>query len=137
MPEVVEKLVTETFAFVGTGNEARDVEEFDRDGATAGDTGAVVGSAAVGEVVARAGAIDLEVANCPLRVDSGEASMETLFRILCRLEKVMWGDSAYGKLPAHRSAPLLHGPGGRGRELTDFGTCVCKAMEMVSFGARR
>jgi hypothetical protein len=77
VPEVVEKLVTETFAFVGAGNEARDVEEFDRDGATAGDAGAVVGSAAVGEVVARAGAIDLEVANCTLRVDSGEASMET------------------------------------------------------------
>lgn len=82
VPEVVKKFVAEAFAFVGAGNETRDVEEFDRDGATAGDAGAVVGSAAVGEVVARAGAVDLEVANCTLRVDGCEASMENLVQDL-------------------------------------------------------
>ena len=81
MPEVVEEFVAEPFAFVGAGNETSDVKEFDRDGATARDAGAVVGSAAVGQFVARAGAIDLEVANCTLRVDSCETSMDIVFRI--------------------------------------------------------
>ena len=37
---------------------------------------------------------------------------------------------AYGKFPAHKSAPLLHGRGnrGRGRGLTDFGTCIGQAV---------
>jgi hypothetical protein len=39
-------------------------------------------------------------------------------------------------LPAHRSAPLLHGRGGCGRELTDFGACICEARVAVSLGAR-
>jgi hypothetical protein len=51
-------------------------------------------------------------------------------------KRVMWRVAAYGKLPAHRSAPLLHGRGGRGQGLTDFGTCVCQAVEIVSFGAK-
>src|SRR2546423_10045736 len=42
---------------------------------------------------------------------------------------------AYGKFPAHKSAPLLHGRGnrGRGRGLTDFGTCIGQAVVKVRF----
>jgi hypothetical protein len=124
MAEVVEEFVTEAFAFVCAGDKTRDVEEFDRDGAAASDAGAVVGFAAVREVVALAGAVDLEVAYCALWVDGCEAIVETCSG-LSHLERVMWRGSAYGKLPAHKSAPLLHGRGGRGRGLTNFGACVC------------
>ena len=44
--------------------------------------------------------------------------------------------SAYGKLPAHKSAPHLHGRDCRGRGLTDFGTRICQAIVMVSFRAK-
>ena len=59
MPEVVEEFVPEAFPFMRTRDEPRDVEELNGDGAAAIDAGAVVGFAAVGEVVARAGAVDL------------------------------------------------------------------------------
>jgi hypothetical protein len=45
--QVVEKAVAEAFAQMGAGHEAGDIEEFDGDGASAGDAGAVVGFAAV------------------------------------------------------------------------------------------
>ena len=42
---------------------------------------------------------------------------------------------AYGKFPAHKSAPLLHDRvnRGRGRGLTDFGTCIGQAVVKVRF----
>ena len=72
MPEVVEEFVTETLAFMGTGDEASNIEELDRDGAPARDAGTVVGFAAIREIEARAGTGNLEVADCALRVDGCE-----------------------------------------------------------------
>jgi hypothetical protein len=62
---------------VCAGNETGDIEQFYGDGSSAFDTGAIVGFAAVGEIEARAGAGDLEVADCALGVD-GRESGDTL-----------------------------------------------------------
>jgi hypothetical protein len=121
---------------MGTRDEAGDIEELDRDGAPARDAGTVVRFAAVGEVEAGAGTGNLEVADCALWVDGCET----------RIGGVQdWGlttgkgvaEKSYGKFPAHKSAPLLHGRGnrGRGRGLTDFGTCIGQAVVKVRFGA--
>lgn len=57
---------------MSTWNESCDVEEFDGNGPSAIDAGAVVGFTAVGEVVSRAGTFDLEVADGALGVYGGE-----------------------------------------------------------------
>ena len=75
MAEVVEEFVAEALAFMGTGDEASDIEDLDRDGAPARDAGAVVRFAAIGEIEAGAGTGNLEVANCALRVDGCETRM--------------------------------------------------------------
>lgn len=75
MAEVVEEFVAEALAFMGTGDEASNIEELDRDGAPAGDAGTVVRFAAVGEIEAGAGTGNLEVADCALRVDGCETRM--------------------------------------------------------------
>lgn len=71
--QVVEEFVAQPFALVRTGDEPRNVKELDGHAALAGCAGAVVGFAAVGDGVARAGTVDLEVAYCALRVDCCEA----------------------------------------------------------------
>lgn len=58
---------------MGAGDETCYVEEFDGHGATAVGAGAVVGFAPVRDVVAGAGAVDLEVAYCSLGIDCCEA----------------------------------------------------------------
>jgi uridine phosphorylase len=73
--EVVEESITETLAFMGAGDEASDIEELDRNGASARDAGTVIRFAAVGEIEAGAGTGNLEVADCALRVDSCETRM--------------------------------------------------------------
>jgi hypothetical protein len=73
--EVVEESITETLAFMGAGDEASNIEEFDRDGAPARDTGTVIRFAAVREIEAGAGTGNLEVADCALRVDGCETRM--------------------------------------------------------------
>lgn len=77
MAEVVEEFVAEALAFMGTGDEASDIEELDGDGAPARNAGTIVRFAAVGEIEAGAGTGDLEVADCALWVDGGETSNET------------------------------------------------------------
>lgn len=79
--EIVEELVAQAAALVGAGDEAGHVEELDGHGAPAVDAGAVVGFAAVRDMVAGAGAVDLEVADCSLGVDGGEA----VARVRCRV----------------------------------------------------
>jgi hypothetical protein len=58
---------------VCAGNETGDIEQFYGDGSSAFDAGAIIRLAAVGEVEARAGAGDLEVADCALGVDGRES----------------------------------------------------------------
>jgi hypothetical protein len=48
MAEVVEELISQAFTFVGARDKTRDVQKLNRDGAAAGDAGAVVGFALVG-----------------------------------------------------------------------------------------
>ena len=136
MPEVVEEFVTETFALMGAGHKTGHVKELYGDGAAAIDARAIVGFAAVGEVVTSAGAVNLEIADRTLRIDGGEARMETV-QDYTALRWYMMG-SAYGKLPADKSAPHPYGRGGRGRGrgLTDFRTRICQAVAMVSFHAK-
>jgi hypothetical protein len=50
------------------------VEKLDRDRPPPVDAGAIIRFASVGEIEARAGALDLEVADGALRIDCGEAS---------------------------------------------------------------
>lgn len=71
--QVVEEFVAEALALVGAGDEARDIEELNRDGATAVDTGAVVGLASVRNIVAGAGAVYLEVSDGSLGIDRRES----------------------------------------------------------------
>jgi hypothetical protein len=54
--------------------QARNVEKLDRDRPPPVDAGAIVRFASVGEIEARAGALDLKVADGALRIDCGEAS---------------------------------------------------------------
>jgi hypothetical protein len=76
MTEVIEEFVAEAFTFMGAWDETCDVEEFDGDRAAAGNAGAIVGFAAIGEVVACTGTINLEVADCALRIYRCKPSME-------------------------------------------------------------
>lgn len=137
MAEVVEEFVAETLAFMGAGDEASNIEELDRDGAPARDAGTVVRLAAVGEIEASAGTGNLEVADCALRVDGCETRMRDVQDGGRKYWKRRRREVAYGKFPAHKSAPLLHGRGnrGRGRGLTDFGTCIGQAVVKVRFRA--
>lgn len=72
--QVVEELVAQTFALVGAGDKTGDVEQLDGDAALAVVTGTVVGAASVGNIMAGAGAVDLQVAYGALRVDGGESA---------------------------------------------------------------
>jgi hypothetical protein len=87
---------------VRSRNESGDVKKLDRNGSAAGYAGAVVGFTSFGEVEALAGAFDLEIANCALRVDcceSGNLISRDLFAFKYHL--------AYGKLPADSIVSLL------------------------------
>lgn len=68
MSKIVEELIAQPFSLVGTWNESCYVEEFDGYGSSAVHAGAVVGFAAVGEIVSRAGAVDLEVSDGALGI---------------------------------------------------------------------
>lgn len=57
---------------MGAGNETGYVEELNGDGALAVPTRAVVGPALIGFVEARAGTVNLKVADSPLGVNGGE-----------------------------------------------------------------
>lgn len=83
---------------MGAWDETCYVEKFDGYGATALGAGAVVGFATVRDVVASAGAVDLEVAYGPLGVDGCEA-----VGVRCRRRKgVMRCGGTYGKLPVRK-----------------------------------
>ena len=114
MAKVVEEFVAEALAFMGAGDEAGDIEELDRDGAAARYAGTVVRFAAVGEIEAGAGTGNLEVADCALRIDGCETRMGRCSGLWPRSWKRCRGEVAYGKFPAHKSAPLLHGRGSSG-----------------------
>jgi hypothetical protein len=125
MAEVVEEFVAEALAFMGAGDEASDIEELDGDGAPTGNTGTVVRFAAVREIEPGAGASNLEVADCALWIDGCETRIGGIVQAL-RTGKGVAKKWAYGKFPAHKSAPFLHGrrSRGRGHGLTDFGACI-------------
>lgn len=72
--EVVEELVAQTFALVGAGDKTGDIQQLDGDTALAVVTGTIVGAASVGNIMAGAGAVDLQVAYGALRVDGGESA---------------------------------------------------------------
>ena len=75
-----------------------DIEKLDGNRAPAIDTGAVIRFAAVGEVVARTSAFDLEIADRPLGVDGCEAAetnaqsgaLQTACRRSCSLREVAY-----------------------------------------------
>jgi hypothetical protein len=71
--QVVEEAVSQSFTHVCAGDKTGDVEEFDRDGASAIDAGAIVWFTSLCRSHAGAGAIDLEVANGSLWVDCSES----------------------------------------------------------------
>jgi hypothetical protein len=73
VPQVVEELVAQPLALVCARHEPGHVEQLDGHAAPAVDACAVVGPASVGYAVARAGAVDLEVADGALRVDGCES----------------------------------------------------------------
>ncbi len=50
MPQVVEELVAQSLALVGTRDEPGNVEQLDRDATPPVDAGAVVGLASIGEI---------------------------------------------------------------------------------------
>lgn len=91
MSEVVEEFVTQPFAFVRAGDETGNVEQLDGHAAPAVDARAVVGFTSVLEVVARAGAVYLEVAYCTLGVDGCEPDYGILISSRSRNMTRLWG----------------------------------------------
>lgn len=73
VPQVVEELVAQPLALVRARHQPGHVQQLDGHAAPPVDARAVVGLAALREAVARAGAVDLEVADGSLWVDRGEA----------------------------------------------------------------
>lgn len=75
MAEIVEELIAQPFAFVGAWHKTGNVEKLYRYATLAVDASTVVGFTAVGNIVALAGAVDLKVANSPLRIDGSKSEV--------------------------------------------------------------
>ncbi len=141
VPQVVQELVAQPLALVRAGDEPGHVEQLDGHAAPAVVTGAVVGLAPVGHAMARAGAVDLEVADGALGVDGGEAGAGG--RVSASRARVVRVDTVWG----HRTGSFLDGgpyqqPGGARGGLdrdpgdsgemalpTNFGSGICERVE--------
>lgn len=84
------------------GHQTSYIEKFDGHGAPAGGAGAVVGFTFGLQREAGAGAGDLEVADCALRVDCGEGEVSWWVGEL-RVDEVRWGN---GVLPTLEEASV-------------------------------
>lgn len=73
MPQIVQELVSQSLSLVRSRHQAGNVEKFNRYGSPPVDTGTVIGFAVMRDIVACAGARDLEIAYGSLWVNSGES----------------------------------------------------------------
>ena len=72
LPQIIQKLISQSLPFMCPRHEARDIEQLYWHAAGAIDAGAVIRLAPCLQPVSRTGAGDLEIANGALWIDGGE-----------------------------------------------------------------